>query len=967
MDKQKKLILIDGHALAYRMFFALERTGMKTSTRQPTWAIYGFIKAIVDILKKIKPDAMVVSFDMGRKTFRTEEFEDYKAQRAPMPDDLRAQMQAIIDGVNAFDIPVFMKENFEADDIIGTIATKAKSIGHKAYILTGDQDSFQLIDKDGCIRVLIPHKNELIEYDSDKVFEKLGVYPEQIIDYKALRGDVSDNIPGVKGIGEKTAAKLLNDYKTLDNIYSNLDKITPNGVREKLTNGKDIAYKSQYLATIKRDVDVDFDFESASLNIPDVDVLREFLTKYEFHSLLRNLTEIVQLFNGKDLIIQKETLPSKAATPAENVSQLNLFESVQKTDEIEEEYPKNEFERIFIDTEDKLDNLVEELKKQTVIGMIFATDNFDMMSSKACGIGISFGNVFDISGGRLKLKNENAKIKTAYIPTSQAGKSYFDITTVFNKLKPVLENPNTGKITQNAKFVLHILKNHNAGIKNIIFDPMLADYIKDSSLKHGIKQQALSYLKYDMKDAQELIGKGKSAKSICSLEADIACDYFTDDAYALYELAKFHTKDFSEKEEHLFYDIELPLTHVLYKMERAGVSIDTNYLAKLHEEISQKAALIEQEIYAEAGEPFNINSPKQVGEILFEKMGLKSGGKNKTKTGYSTSAEILEELASEYKIARLILEYRHLTKIQSTYIDALPELIDKNDERIHTTFNQTITTTGRLSSSNPNLQNIPARTEIGNQIRGAFVPKNTEDYVILAADYSQIELRLLAHYSRDEVLIDAFNKNTDIHATTASKIFNVPINEVTKDMRRKAKAVNFGIIYGQTRYGLAEALSIKPAEAQEFIDKYFETYPNIKQYMEMTKMFALQNGYVETLYGRKRYFGNELNSSNRMIREFAIRAAINAPLQGTAADLIKLAMIKLDNILQDECKDAKIILQVHDELVIEVPKNCAQKAAELTIKAMELNQPLSVPLVVDLNIGKNWKESKNNEILLIKE
>ena len=961
MSNQKKLILIDGHALAYRMFFALERTGMKTSKQEPSWAIYGFIKAIVDILKKIKPDAMVVSFDVSRKSFRTEEFEDYKAQREAMPDNLRAQMQAIINSVNVFDIPVFMKENFEADDIIGTIATKAKALGHKSYILTGDQDSFQLIDKEGYIRVLLPYKNELVEYDCQKVFDKLGVYPEQIIDYKALRGDVSDNIPGVKGIGEKTASKLLADYKTLDNIYEHVEEITPNGVKEKLINGKEMAYKSQYLATIKRDVDIDFDFESAKLNIPDVNGVREFLTRYEFRSLLKNLPEIVELFNGKNLAIPKETLPAVVNSNSSSIAQLNLFEVP------EEEVNQKIFEKNLVDTEEKLNQLVSELNQQSVIGLVFATNNFDMMNANICAIGFSYGSLLDIKNGRLNLKDSSFPVKTAFIPIKQDGKEFFNINQIFEKIAPILKNKSIGKILQNAKFVKHVLENHHLEINNIVFDTMLADYIKDSSLKHGLKQQALAYLHFEMKDAEELIGKGKSIKDLSSLGLDNVFDYFSDDAYAIYSLAKYHIEHLSEREKNLFYDIELPLTNVLFDMERDGVSIDTNYLNTLREKISKDISALEKQIYEEAKEPFNINSPRQVGEILFEKMGIKSQGKNKTKTGYSTSAEVLEELAKEYNIARLILEYRHLSKITSTYIDTLPTLINKIDGRIHTTYNQTITTTGRLSSSNPNLQNIPARTEIGNQIRAAFVPENPDTHVIIAADYSQIELRLLAHYAKDPVLLEAFNKGIDIHATTASKIFNVPIEEITKDMRRKAKAVNFGIIYGQTRYGLSEALSITPAEAQEFIDKYFETYPNIRQYMEMTKIFALQNGYVETLYGRKRYFINELNSSNRMIREFATRAAINAPLQGTAADLIKLAMIKLYNLLQDECKDAKMILQVHDELVIEAPKSCAQEVAQLTVDAMELNQPLDVPLVVDINIGHNWKESKSSEIISIGE
>ncbi|MCQ2957386.1 MAG: DNA polymerase I [Candidatus Gastranaerophilales bacterium] len=536
-------------------------------------------------------------------------------------------------------------------------------------------------------------------------------------------------------------------------------------------------------------------------------------------------------------------------------------------------------------------------------------------------------------------------------------KVYFTVEELINILKPIFEDENIAKISHNAKFLMHLLKNHNCELNSIIFDTMLADYIKDSSFKHGLKQQALSYLQYDMQDASELLGKGKMMKTVCELPLHDVFDYFTNDAFAILKLAKYHIENLTEKEINLFYEIELPLTKVLFEMERNGVSIDTKYLKEFSDNIDIQIKDLEKNIFEIAGCEFNINSPKQVGEVLFEKLGLKSKGKNKTKTGYSTSAEVLEELAVEYEIAKLILEHRHLNKIKSTYIDVLPELVSTKDKRVHTTFNQTITTTGRLSSSNPNLQNIPARTEIGNNIRKAFIPEN-ENSVILAADYSQIELRLLAHYSDDPILTSAFINNEDIHATTAAKIFNVKQEEVTKDMRRKAKAVNFGIIYGQTRYGLSEALSITPQEAQEFIDKYFETYPKIKEYMETTKLFAIQNGYVETLYGRKRYFGNELNSSNKNIREFAQRAAINAPLQGTAADLIKIAMINLNKGLNDKFKSAKMILQVHDELIIEVPNDIVKDVAELTIKSMELSQPLNVPLVVDLNYGKNWKEAK---------
>lgn len=971
MDNKKTLILIDGHALAYRMFFALERTGMKTSKNQPTWAIYGFIKSIIEILKKVHADAIAVSFDMSRKTFRSEEYEEYKAQRAAMPDALREQMQAIIDSVKAFNIPVYMKEGFEADDIIGTIATKAKELGHRSYILTGDQDSFQLIDREECIKVLIPYKNELLEYDCQKVFQKLGVYPEQIIDYKALRGDTADNIPGVKGIGEKIAVKLLTEYKTLDNIYANIDNVYSKNIKEKLEKDKQMAYKSQFLATIKKDVEIDFDFDGAKLDLPNPEVLQEFLAKYEFYSFLKGLPDILKLFNCEYQQPLEEVIDTSINNQEQEVTQLSLFsvknlEPVQNSVPVVIKEPKNKYEKKLIDSKEKLDELLKTLSAQKVLGMIFASVETDVLAARCEAIAFVYGDAFVVENNRLVIDNDNPNIITAFVPIEQQGKTYFQPEWLMSQLQPILENANIAKITHNAKSVLHILQNYGITLQNLIFDTMVADYVKDPALKHNLKQQALSYLHFEMRDAQELLGKGKFAIPISNVEIEKVFDYFSDDAYALYRLAYYHCKNLDEKEQNLFYQIELPLVQVLYQMERDGVSLDTNYLNILALNLDEQICSLESRIFELAGVSFNINSPRQVGEILFEKLCIKPKGRNKTKTGYSTSADVLEDLAKDYEIAQLLLEHRHLSKIKSTYVDALPQLISPCDNRIHTTFNQTVTTTGRLSSSNPNLQNIPTRTQVGNQIRAAFVPENSNN-VILAADYSQVELRVLAHYSQDTVLIEAFKQNEDIHTITASKIFNVAQTDVTKEMRRKAKAVNFGIVYGQSRYGLAEVLSITPAQAQEFMDKYFETYPLIKKYMEETIYFAEKNQYVETLYGRKRYFFNDLKSSNRNIREFAQRAAINAPLQGTAADLIKLAMINLKKLIEEYRLDAKIILQVHDELVLEVAQKDVLKASELTIKAMELGQPLDVPLVVDMNFGSTWKEAKESDSLKVEE
>ena len=523
------------------------------------------------------------------------------------------------------------------------------------------------------------------------------------------------------------------------------------------------------------------------------------------------------------------------------------------------------------------------------------------------------------------------------------------------------EDKNICQTTQNGKYDINVLLRHGLNLKHVIFDTMLASYVKDSSRKHGLKNQAGEHLNYLMKEIEALIGKGKHAQTMDLVLIEDAASYACDDAFATLELTRFWTENLNEKEKDLLYNIEMPLMYVLSDMEKTGVSIDKDYLSELSKELDGKMLVLEEKIFKIAGEHFNLNSPKQVGEILFDKLQLKSKGKTKSKTGYSTNAKVLEELAEEHEIVRLILENRHYQKLKSTYIDNLPQLINFSDNRIHTSFNQAATTTGRLSSSNPNLQNIPIRTDVGNRIRKAFIPADKNSSLILSADYSQIELRLLAHCSRDDELIDAFCSDEDIHTITASKVFEVPIEGVEKEMRRKAKAVNFGIIYGQSKYGLAKSLGISATSAQMFIDKYFATYPNIKKFMDETVKFAHENGYVETIYGRKRYLLDELNSSNHQIREFGERAAINAPMQGAAADLVKLAMIEVDKQLKQRNLKSKMIVQVHDELVLEVEKSELDEVKEIVKAAMEINQPLLVPLKIDIAISSSWMEMDEEE------
>ena len=961
---QKTLILIDGHALAFRQFFALERTGMKTTDNQPSWAVFGFFKAIFDLLKhkEIKPDAITVAFDVGRQTFRVEKYDQYKANRETMPDTLRSQMELIFEGLRAFNIPIYTKQGFEADDVIGTICDKATKLGHKTLILTGDQDAFQLIDKDGFVKVLIPSKGELLEYNWEKVYEKLGVYPNQVIDYKGLRGDTSDNIPGIRGIGEKTAQKLLSRYPNMEELFAHCEEIPENAVRQKICDGKEIGTLSKELATIVKDVDINFDFEGTHIELPSIDEVTNFLKKMQFYSFIRNIDGILGSFDKTGNSEQEtgnrnvETVKPFNLSPltSSNPMQLGFFAQEVKS-KINKD--NDEFEIKAVTTKEDLEELVEILKKQTLISLDTETTSVNVIEAELVGISIGY-NSFYTAKSEVKILEGKEKTKTFYIPLSHQIGEQLEINDVIEALKPILENENLKKTLQNAKFDYNILQNYGIKLKGIIFDTMLASYIKDPTRKHGLKTQSLEHLDHVMQEITELIGSGKNQLSMECVSLEEATSYACDDAFATLELTRFWQNELDERELKLLYDVEVPLAIILAQMEYDGVSIDVEYLNKLSKELTTKILDLESKIFEIAGMAFNVNSPKQVGEVLFDKLEIAVKKKKKGKTAYSTGAEILEELAGEHKICEYLLAHRQFSKLKSTYTDSLPLLISKKDARIHTSYNQTVTTTGRLSSSNPNLQNIPIRTEEGNKIRHAFVTHDRENGLLLSADYSQIELRLLAHCSRDDSLIEAFCSGEDIHTKTAASVFEVPLDGVTKDMRYKAKAVNFGIIYGQSKYGLAKSLNIAPFAAEMFIEKYFATYPKVREYMQNTVKFAHENGFVETIFGRKRYLLNDLASPNHQIREFAQRAAINQPLQGTAADLIKMAMIELDKKLKENNLKSKMIMQVHDELILEIENGEFETVKKLTIDAMELNQPLLVPLVVDINCGKSWLENE---------
>jgi len=959
---QKTLILIDGHALAFRSYYALERSGMKTTYNQPTFAVFGFFKAMFDLLKnpQIKPDCIAVTFDVGRETFRLKEYSEYKANRESMPDALRSQIQLIIEGLKAFSIPIYTKEGYEADDVIGTIAREAKELGHKTIILTGDQDSFQLIDRAGYVKVLIPSKGELKEYDWNAVYEKLQVYPFQIVDYKALRGDTSDNIPGIRGIGEKTAVKLLDRFENLEQIFAHADEIKENSIRNKIKEGEEIARLSQFLARIKTDVEVGFDFEQTKLEMPDIEKVGAFFQQVQFFNFLRNIKDILKPFSSEENNESILSLPTDEDLGAlqSGQMQLSLFTQEQKP----QCNTNFNFEKITLVDDESFEKFVAELKTQTLFSIDTETTGVDPFDVDLVGIAIAYNPQIGAENGKVKIDcSKENNTKSYYIPILHQIGEQLELDYVLEKLNPIFEDKNIAKTMQNGKYDINVLRRHGANLEGVIFDTMLASYVKDSSRKHGLKNQAGEHLNYLMKEIEALIGKGKHAQTMDLVLIEDAADYACDDAFATLELTRFWTENLNDKEKDLLYNIEIPLLCVLVDMECAGVSVDKAYLKELSKELDAKILVLEEKIYGIVGETFNLNSPKQVGDILFDKMQLKAKGKTKTRTGYSTNAKILEELAEEHEVVRLILEHRHYQKLKSTYIDNLPQLINFNDDRIHTSFNQAATTTGRLSSSNPNLQNIPIRTEVGNRIRKAFVPSDKNSYVILSADYSQIELRLLAHCSRDDELIDAFCSDEDVHTITASKVFEVPVDGVEKDMRRKAKAVNFGIIYGQSRYGLAKSLGISSAAAQMFIDKYFATYPNVKKFMDETVHFAHQHGYVETMYGRKRYLQDELNASNHQIREFGERAAINAPMQGAAADLVKLAMIEVHKQLKERNLKSKMVVQVHDELVLEVEKSELEEVKDIVVKAMEMGQPLLVPLKIDVAVSSSWMEVDGEE------
>ena len=899
-----RLFLVDGTGFAFRSYYAI-RSGMSTSKGQPTNAVYGFARILLKILREQQPTHIVMAFDAGGGTFRNEMYAEYKATRQETPEDLRSQLPLMTALVEAFDIPVLRVPGVEADDVIGTLARRAEDAGMDAVIVSGDKDLLQLVSERVC--VYDPSKGDAgIWYTPAEVRERFGVEPERVIDVLALMGDASDNVPGIRGIGEKTATKLLETYGSLDDLYRHVDEVKGK-VHERLIDDKGMAYLSRKLVTIATDVPLDIDLESCRRKELDRARLADVFAQLEFTSLLQ------------------EFLPD--ASGQENLRYTLVLTEKQLADAIKEMRAAGEFA---VDTE----TTSTDPMRATLVGV-------SMSCHPQVAYYVPVGHdpeAFAIRGDEQQLFAERVEP----VPRSKA----------LDMLRPLLEDAAVGKVGHNIKYDLIVLSRAGIELRGIAMDTMVASYLTDPSrLRHNLNEVSVQYLKRRMIPIADLIGKGSKAVTFDRVPVDRACEYSCEDADVTGRLnGVFQTLLRERALEALFRDVERPLISVLARMEMAGIAIDSAVFDRLQRDLTARLGALESAIFEEAGEPFQINSPKQLQAVLFDKLGL--APKRRTKTGYSTDVEVLEELAQEHTLPQKILEYRTVDKLLSTYVEALPKLVHPETGRIHTSFNQAVAATGRLSSSDPNLQNIPVRTDVGRAIREGFVP-GSRDLRLISADYSQIELRILAHLAGDENLKAAFEKDADIHADTAARIFQVDPKKVTAEMRRQAKAVNFGVVYGISAFGLARNVGISNAEAQRFIDHYFEQYPRVRSWIEETLERAREEGYVTTILNRRRYMP-ELNSSDNVTRKAAERAAINTPVQGSAADVIKLAMIRVDEALRKT--GARLLLQVHDELVVESPAKEAQHVAATMKKIMEEAIDLDVPLKVDVGIGGNWAE-----------
>ena len=963
---------MDGHSLAFRAYFAFAKGrdgGLRTSSGIPTSVSYGFLKALLETVEAEKPDYLAIAFDLGGPTYRHEADETYKADRPETPEDFMPDLENLQELLKAMNLPIVISRGYEADDVIGTLSRKASQEGFEVKVLSGDRDLFQLIDPEEKVKILYmsttygkgtpPPK----EFGIEQVKEKIGVLPSQIVDFKALCGDASDNIPGVKGIGEKTAAQLLNTYGSLDRIYASLDEMK-GAVKKKLEDGRESALHSQWMAQIHLDVPLDVDLESCKLQGFDQEVVTPMLERLEFKSFLKKVEKWKRQLSGELETELSETEGTKQAAMESATPIVPQYEdgdlwffSAEDTANAEQFEPVDIQPQV-IDTAEKLAELVTLLKthtsKETPVAWDTETNDLDPINADLVGVGCCWGSEMDA---------------IAYIPVGHAEGNNLAKSDVLEALRPILESEKYPKALQNAKFDRLVFRFQGIELAGVVFDTMLASYVLNPEASHKLSDLSYRYLGIRALEYTDLVPKGKT---IADVSIPAVANYCGMDVYGTYNLVPKLRSELNSlpKLHQLLTEIELPLEPVLAEMEATGVRIDQQYLKDFSKNLEKELQSIEQRAYESAGQTFSLGSPKQLSDLLFDKLGLDKRKSRKTKTGYSTDAATLEKLQGDHPIIDAIQEHRTLSKLKSTYVDALPTLVNPKTDRLHTDFNQAVTSTGRLSSSDPNLQNIPIRTAFSRQIRKAFIPQ--EGWCMVAADYSQIELRILAHLSQEPVLIETYRNNEDVHKLTARLLLEK--DDISSEERRLAKIINFGVIYGMGAQRFAREAGVSSAQAREFIDRFNDRYSRVFEYLQQMQREAIAQGYVETIKGRRRFFNftsesiqklrgtspDEIQLDKIKVRDQfeaqALRAAANAPIQGSSADIIKIAMVQLHELLKDY--PARLLLQVHDELVFEVEPDAWQELQPKIKATMEQAVPLSVPLLVEINAGQNWMDTK---------
>ncbi|XYH09927.1 DNA polymerase I [Aquimarina macrocephali] len=942
MMSQKRLFLLDAFALIFRGYYALIKNPRINSKGQDTSAVLGFVNSLFDVIKREKPDHLAVAFDKQGSKDRLEIFPEYKANRDETPEAIKIAVPIIQEILKAMHIPIIERAGVEADDLIGTIAKQAEKEGYQTYMVTPDKDYAQLVSENIFMYRPARMGNGIEIWGIPEVQKRFEIErPEQVIDYLGMMGDAVDNIPGLPGVGDKTAKKFLAEYGSMEGLLANTDKLKGK-MKEKVEANAELGLLSKKLATIILDCDVTFNADDYELTKPDAQKVHTIFEELEFRRLA---DQFVKIFSGEATTTSAQTASSSATkkkTTQAGAGQFSLFGEAEESGEAVSFSSR----KTIANTEHFYQSIapgmamklfLQNLLKQENVCFDTETTGLNPLTAELVGVAFSW------EAG-----------KGFYIPFPEDRN---EAQELIEQLRPFFEAEHITKIGQNLKYDIKVLAKYNIEVKGTLFDTMLAHYLINPDMRHNMDVLAETYLNYTPVSITELIGKkGKNQLSFRQVPIDKQTEYAVEDADITFQLKEHFAPELTEaKTVSLFKDIEIPLLRVLADMEVEGINLDKDFLQSLSEELDSDVKTLEQKIYTAAGEEFNIASPKQLGVILFEKMKLVDKPK-KTKTGqYSTAEDVLSYLAKDHEIIQDILDFRGLSKLKSTYVDALPAQVDENTGRVHTDYMQTVAATGRLSSNNPNLQNIPIRTERGRQVRKAFVPRN-EEHTLLAADYSQIELRIIAALSKEETMIEAFKNGEDIHASTAAKVFNVPIEDVSREQRGNAKTVNFGIIYGVSAFGLSNQTSLSRSEAKELIDTYYKTYPKLRNYMSEQVDFARENGYVQTVLGRRRYL-KDINSANAIVRGAAERNAVNAPIQGSAADIIKIAMINIHKKLKEGNYKTKMLLQVHDELVFDVFKPELETIKTLIKTEMENAYTLEVPLDVDLGLGNNWLEA----------